>query len=92
MLERIAADAVQYHLHNNGLLSSVQHGFTKGKSCVTQLLNITTEWLTILDQRSPPVIDAVFLDFSKAFDVMPHDVLLCKLSSLYNITEDMVLD
>ena len=89
IMETIIANTIRSHLADNCLLSPVQHGFTKGKSCVRQLLSITNDWLTILDTRKPPVIDAILLDFSKAFDVMPHDILLNKLSSLHNITEDV---
>lgn len=53
---------------------------------MTQLLNVTNDWLTTLDKACPPKIDALFLDFAKAFDVMPHDVLLYKLANHYNIT------
>ena len=38
-----------------------------------------------MDKRRPPRIEAVFLDFSKAFDIMPHHLLLEKLSRNFNI-------
>ena len=67
------------------LLSPEQHGFVNHRSCVTQLLNVTNDWLQILDKSQAPKIDTVFLDFAKAFDVMPHDILLYKLSHQYNV-------
>ena len=46
IMETIIANTIRSHLDDNCLLSPVQHGFTKGKSCVTQLLSITNDWLT----------------------------------------------
>ena len=88
-MESLVANAIKSHIENYGLLSPEQHGFVKGHSCVTQLLNVTNSWLHILDTPCPPKIDAIFLDYAKAFDVMPHDVLLDKLTSQYNISGNM---
>jgi hypothetical protein len=85
IMERLLANAVKDHLNSNCLLSDKQHGFVPNKSCVTQLMNVYHSWATTLDKRSPPRIDAVFLDMSKAFDRMPHHILVRKLASNFNI-------
>ena len=64
------------------LLSSVQHGFVKGRSCTTQLLSVLHDIGASLD--SGKALDILYLDFSKAFDSVPHGRLLHKLS-LYGI-------
>ena len=55
------------------LLSSVQHGFVRGKSCVTQLLTFLHDLGASLDAGDE--IDVIYLDFSKAFDSVPHGKL-----------------
>ena len=59
------------------LLNDNQHGFRPSRSCVTQLLQVVREWLQALDKLGS--IDAVFLDFAKAFDKVSHAHLLYKL-------------
>ena len=54
-----------------------QYGFCGGRSCTTQLLNTINDWLSYLDNNIP--VDAVYLDFRKAFDTVPHERLLNKL-------------
>ena len=56
-------------------LSKCQHGFMKGRSCITQLLETLDMWTETLDKGG--VIDAIylFLDFAKAFDSVPHERL-----------------
>ena len=61
----------------NNLLSNVQHGFVKGRSCITQLLSTLHDWFQHLDNNIP--VDAIYLDFKKAFDTVPHQRLLSKL-------------
>ena len=56
-------------------LSSSQHGFLKGKSTVTNLLEQTTYLFEALDQRTQ--VDVLFADMSKGFDKVN---LLQKLS------------
>jgi hypothetical protein len=54
-----------------------QHGFLKGKSTTTQLLEVYHD---ILDSvASGNKVDVIYLDLSKAFDKVPHNLLLLKL-------------
>ena len=77
MLERIIRGQAVTHLKQ--LLSSCQHGFMEGRSCVTQLLDTIDLWSKVLDEGLS--LDAVYLDFAKAFDTVPHERLLVKLKS-----------
>ena len=61
------------------MLAKEQHGFMPGRSCVTQLLTALEGWTTSLQNGIP--IDVVYLDFSKAFDSVPHRHLLVKLQA-----------
>ncbi|EEC05525.1 intron-specific reverse transcriptase, putative, partial [Ixodes scapularis] len=49
-------------------------------SCETQLLVFTNDLFSLLDHGSQ--VDCIFLDFSKAFDKVSHQLLLFKLSKL----------
>jgi len=55
-----------------------QHGFRKGRWCESQLILTIQDLARGLDDRSQ--MDAILLDFSKAFYKVPHQRLLCKLN------------
>ena len=78
-MEKIIREHVIEHLQVNKLISRQQHGFTKGRSCVTQLLDVMDAWNEILDGGGS--IDIIYMDFMKAFDSVPHQRLLAKLSA-----------
>ncbi|CAM5105426.1 unnamed protein product [Natator depressus] len=59
------------------MLGKSQHGFCKGKSCLTNLLEFFEGVNKHTDKDDP--VDRVYLDFQKAFDKVPHQRL--KLSS-----------
>jgi hypothetical protein len=61
-------------------ISTQQHGFVRGKSCLSNLLETVDTILDILDSGAP--VDLLYFDFSKAFDTVPHFRLLSKLESL----------
>ena len=73
----IIHSSVITHLENHTILTDYQHGFRKRRSTETQLI------LTIQDLasnlNSGEQTDAILLDFSKAFDKVPHQRLLLKL-------------
>ena len=68
------------HLYNHHLLSDSQWGFRSGRSTVTALLSVTEEWLSALEHGKE--VCAVFFDYRKAFDSVPHLALLKKLENL----------
>ena len=74
------------YLEQNDLLHANQHGFRKHRSCETQLALYSHDILKALDQGSQ--VDAVFLDFRKAFDSVPHLRLLSKVRS-YGISSEI---
>lgn len=62
------------------VIFNYQHGFKKGYSCETQLAGFVHDIHFTIDFGGQA--DAIFLDFSKAFDRVPHQHLLLKLSQL----------
>ena len=84
-MEWAIAEQINNHTSTFCLENEMQHGFKVHRSCATQLTNAIQDWAFILDKPRPPRIDIAFLDFSKAFDVMPHTTLLNKLACNYNI-------
>ena len=67
------------HLEQNKLINDSQHGFTKGKSCATNLIQFFDKATEAVDRGSP--VDIFYLDFAKAFDKVPHERLLEKVKS-----------
>ena len=82
-MEKFVKEAILEHLLTNDLLSTKQHGFVNGRSTVTQLLIYLDECIEKICNGG--VVDAIYLDFSKAFDTVPHRRLMSKLES-YGIT------
>lgn len=62
------------------LISSSQHGFTAGKSTVTNLLEFVN-YITD-NMMNGGRVDVIFMDLAKAFDKIAHDILLKKLKEL----------
>ena len=82
MMERILVSNILTHLENNDLLSPCQHGFRRHLSCESQLIMLCQETMSSIDQRNS--VDLAFIDFSKAFDKVPHSHLIYKLG-IYNL-------
>jgi retron-type reverse transcriptase len=64
------------------LLTEVQHGFRKGKSTETASQSFIEYIQEALDNHCHVI--GIFLDLTKAYDVVNHDILLNKLD-LYGI-------
>ncbi|CAC5358720.1 unnamed protein product [Mytilus coruscus] len=78
--ESIIRDNIMKYILMNNLFTSSQYGFRPGSSCVTQLLEVLDEWSELIDNGFP--LDSIYLDFSKAFDTVPHQRLFLKLEKL----------
>ena len=83
VMEHIIVSNIWKHRHKHDIILHFQHGFQSGLSCESQLIETVHDWMTALDNKTQ--IDAILLDFAKAFDKVPHKRLLSKLTS-YGIT------
>ena len=79
-LEHIIASSIRDFLQNNNILIDEQHGFRAKRSCESQLVVTYHSILEYIDVGRP--VDAVVLDFSKAFDKVSHPKLIAKLTAL----------
>ena len=67
------------HFTRNHLLTITQHGCLPNKSCVSNMLLFMDSLTQVKDQGR--ISDAIFFDFAKAFDSVPHKPLLHKLQA-----------
>jgi len=74
VLKTFVSTGIMLFLHKlNNLTSQHQHGFTRGRSCLTNLLTALNDWTSALDDGIRT--DVIYLDFQKAFDTVPHHQL-----------------
>ena len=87
MMEKIMYSFVIEYIYANNYFSNFQHGFMKGRSTTSQLLEIMDHWTESFDLDTQ--IDCIYLDFKKAFDSVSHELLIYKIKS-YNISDSMI--
>ena len=76
-------EALEKHITENNILDMSQHGFRKKKSTSTNLVQFWEKVTDISDSQCD--VSIIYTDFMKAFDSVPHDLLLLKLEQ-YGIT------
>ncbi|GAB0187639.1 mitochondrial enolase superfamily member 1 [Grus japonensis] len=77
VMEQLILGVTNKHVEEKKVTGSGQHGFTKGKSCLTNLIAFYDGMTGWVDEGR--AVDVVYLDFSKAFDTISRNILIGKL-------------
>ena len=81
VLDKVFEKCLEHQLiqYFNPILSPSLSAYRRGYSCESVLLRLIEDWRFALDKRC--VVGAVIMDLSKAFDMIPHNLLLAKLAA-----------
>lgn len=68
VMEHFLAESISKHMKGKKIIRRSQHGLTKGKSCLSNLIKFYNEMTSLMDERT--TMDIISLDFSKASDTV----------------------
>ena len=77
VMEKLILGTASRHIKDKRVIRGSQHGCTKGKSCLTNLIAFYEEVTRWIDDGK--AVDVVYLDFSRAFDTVSHSIPAAKL-------------
>lgn len=77
VMKQLSLETISRHMKEKKIIKSSQHGFTKEKSCLTNLISFDKEMTCLMDEWG--AVDIVFLDFINAFYNVPNKMLIGKL-------------
>ena len=83
LMERIIVTDLSTHFDTYKIFNSSQHGFSFGKSTLTNLLKSVTDWTLAIENKKTQTV--AYVDFSRAFDTVSHPKLIYKLK-VYGIS------
>ncbi|KAJ7407617.1 RNA-directed DNA polymerase from mobile element jockey-like protein [Pitangus sulphuratus] len=75
MMKSLIMEAISIHMEDKKVVKISQHGFTKGKSYLYNLIAFYNE-TSMEEERA---VDIVYLSLSKIFDIVSHNILIGKL-------------
>jgi hypothetical protein len=88
-VEHVIASYLRKIWDKKNWLFDGQHGFMPGYSCVCQVITVHQDITDSLDNGSR--IDTIIIDFSKAFDLVPHDRLLKSGLKISHMDKEILL-
>jgi len=79
VMEQIVLSAITWHTQDNQMIRCSQHGFMKGRPCLTDLISFCDKAILLVDEGE--AMDVVHLNISKAFETVSHSIILEMLAA-----------